>query len=68
MKLILNGKETEYADGLTASELLVKEEVKIPEMLSVEVNGQILKVSDYDTTVLKDGDKVEFLYFMGGGF
>ena len=33
----------------------------------VELNEQILKRSLFDSTQLKDGDKVEFLYFMGGG-
>ena len=38
-----------------------------PEMVSVELNGQILKRSKIEGTVLKDGDKVEFLFFAGGG-
>ena len=39
----------------------------MPEMVSVEINGQILRRPEFDTTALKEGDKVEFLYFMGGG-
>ncbi len=66
MKLTLNGKELDIADGLTVSELLVEQQVKTPEMVSVELNGQILKRSKFDT-VLKDGDKVEFLFFAAGG-
>ncbi len=67
MKLIANGEQVECSDGTTVSELLVEQNVKMPEMVSVEVNGQILKRSDFDSTVLAEGDKVEFLYFMGGG-
>ncbi len=66
MKLTLNGKESDVADGLTVSELLVEQQVKTPEMVSVELNGQILKRSKFDT-VLKDGDKIEFLFFAAGG-
>ena len=66
MKLTLNGKESDFADGLTVSELLVEQQVKTPEMVSVELNGQILKRSKFDT-ILKDGDKVEFLFFAAGG-
>ena len=66
MKLTLNGKELDCADGLTASELLVEQQVKMPEMVSIELNGQILKRSEFDT-ILKDGDKVEFLFFAAGG-
>ena len=66
MKLTLNGKETDVADGLTVNELLEEQQVKTPEMVSVEVNGQILKRSKFDT-ILKDGDKVELLFFAAGG-
>lgn len=67
MKLVVNGNQGEYGESLTVSELLVAEDVKMPEMVSVELNGQILKRSAFDTTSLGDGDQVEFLYFMGGG-
>jgi sulfur carrier protein len=67
MKLSLNGKESDFADGLTVSELLVEEQVKTPEMVSVELNGQIVKRSMFENTVLKDGDKIEFLFFAAGG-
>ena len=67
MKLITNGEQVECSDGATVNELLVEQNVKMPEMVSVELNGQILKRSDFDGTVLSEDDKVEFLYFMGGG-
>jgi len=67
MKLIVNGKETDCSDGLTVSELLVEQKVRMPDMVSVELNKQILRRSEFESTLLKDGDKVEFLYFMGGG-
>ena len=67
MKLIMNGKESNLAEGLTISQLLIEQKVKMPEMVSVELNGQILKRSEFENTTLNEGDKVEFLYFMGGG-
>ena len=67
MKLIVNGKESKLAEGLTISQLLIEQEVKMPEMVSVELNGQILKRSEFESTTLNQGDKIEFLYFMGGG-
>ena len=67
MNLVVNGKNTDITDTLTISELLAKEDVKMPQMVSVELNGQILKRSEFETTKLKDNDKVEFLYYMGGG-
>ncbi len=67
MELIVNGKESNLAECLTISQLLIEQEVKMPEMVSVELNGQILKKSEFEGTTLNEGDKVEFLYFMGGG-
>ncbi len=67
MNLVVNGKETNITDGLAVSELLTQENIKMPNMVSVELNGQILKRTEFETTILKNDDKVEFLYFMGGG-
>ncbi len=67
MKLVVNGKETNFNEGLTVSQLLVEQKVKMPDMVSVELNGQILRRAEFEATMLKEDDKVEFLYFMGGG-
>ena len=67
MKLVVNGKDSTFSEGLTVSELLVAQKVKMPELVSVELNDQILKRTEFEQKTLADGDKVEFLYFMGGG-
>jgi sulfur carrier protein len=67
MKLSVNGQENNFSDNLTVSGFLVEQKVKMPEMVSVELNGQILRRAEFEQTSLKEGDKVEFLYFMGGG-
>lgn len=67
MKIVANGEPVNCSDGLTVSKLLVEQKVKMPDMVSVELNGQILRRTEFETTTLKDDDKVEFLYFMGGG-
>jgi len=68
MKVKINGETEEFEqDSLTISELLKAKEVKMPDMVSVEHNGDMLERENFDTTAVKDGDEVEFLYFMGGG-
>jgi len=67
MTLTVNGSSVEARESSTVRQLLVDRKVKMPEMVSVELNGEILERSGFDTTTLKQGDKVEFLYFMGGG-
>jgi len=67
MELIVNGRTTNYEKPLTVSQLLAAENLQMPEMVSVELNGRILRRAEFDTTTLAGEDKVEFLYFMGGG-
>ncbi|MAQ64093.1 MAG: thiamine biosynthesis protein ThiS [Actinobacteria bacterium] len=68
MKIKLNGEETTLdKDSITISELLALKDVKMPDMVSVEHNGDILDRDKFDTTQVKEADQVEFLYFMGGG-
>ena len=38
-----------------------------PEYVTVSINEDFVESAAKDSTVLKDGDNVEFLYFMGGG-
>jgi thiamine biosynthesis protein ThiS len=66
MKIFLNGKEQEIQSGMSVSDLLLKWKVR-PELVTVEVNENILQKLDYDSTGLKPGDQVEFVFYMGGG-
>ncbi len=67
MRVKVNDKEVELPDNTSITQLLVVQNVKMPDMVSVELNGEILDRQTFGTTALKPGDKVEFLYFMGGG-
>ena len=46
---------------------MVAENVETPQYVTVSVNEEFVESGAFDTTVLKDGDVIEFLYFMGGG-
>ncbi len=67
MIVSVNGKEETVDEGLTISQLLKKQAVKMPEMVSVELNGDILDRDAFASTQVQANDQVEFLYFMGGG-
>ncbi|WP_060825024.1 sulfur carrier protein ThiS [Sulfurospirillum cavolei] len=67
MKLTINGDVKEIKDGIVLSELLVIEDVEQPDMVSVQLNDEFLTKDTYATTTLKEGDEINFLYFMGGG-
>ena len=67
MKITVNGEGKAVGAELTVVGLLDGEDVESPNMVAVQLNGTILERSEYETTTVKDGDTVEFLYFMGGG-
>ena len=52
---------------LNVSELIQQNNVVQPDMVSVQVNEEFAEREDWETIQLKEGDKVDFLYFMGGG-
>ncbi|MBO4265673.1 MAG: sulfur carrier protein ThiS [Lachnospiraceae bacterium] len=67
MKITVSGEKKEVADGITVSALIEQEQVETPQYVTVSVNEEFIDKDDFDSHVLKDGDEVEFLYFMGGG-
>lgn len=67
MQITVNGEPVELKEEITVVELLRIKEVEMPEMVSVELNGEILPKEQFETKVLQPEDEVEFLYFMGGG-
>ncbi len=68
MKIRVNGKDkTVGAPSVTITELLQIGNVKNPEQVSVQLNGAFVDRQKFADTRLKDGDAVDFLYFMGGG-
>ena len=66
-KIYVNGDAQEVSLPLNVSELIQKQNVPQPEMVSVQVNEEFAEREDWESIQLKEGDKVDFLYFMGGG-
>lgn len=67
MFITVSGERKEVKDGLTVQELIEIENVETPEYVTVSLNEEFVEKAAIPTTVLKEGDSVEFLYFMGGG-
>ena len=66
-KIYVNGDVQEVNLPLNVSELIKQQDVQQPEMVSVQVNEEFAEREDWELVQLKEGDKVDFLYFMGGG-
>ena len=67
MKIVDAGESKEVRDGLTIAELIALENVETPEYVTVSVNEEFIEHEFFQHHILKEGDEVEFLYFMGGG-
>ena len=65
MQVKINGKTEEFSGG-TVLDLLQAKKIE-PQMVAVEVNDTVLDRNHLATTSLSDGDRVEFLFYMGGG-
>ena len=67
MLITVAGEKKEVADGLTVSALIEQEQVETPEYVTVSINEEFVDQAAFESHILKEGDEVEFLYFMGGG-
>lgn len=67
MVITVAGNKKEVKEGLTLPELIQIENVETPEYVTVSINEEFIQKATEASVVLKEGDSVEFLYFMGGG-
>ena len=66
MRLLINGEEREFADGLTLADLVAQLGMK-PDRVAVERNGEIAPRTQWASTALIDRDRLEIVQFVGGG-
>lgn len=66
-KITVNGEAQEVQLPLSLTELIKQNDVQQPEMVSVQVNDDFVDRNEWDSLQIKEGDSVDFLYFMGGG-
>ncbi len=66
MTLHINGEQRDFPNGLTVTGLVAQLGMK-PDRVAVELNLEIVPRTQWDTTTLKHGDKLEVVHFVGGG-
>ncbi len=66
LKLLINGEELEFRENSTIEDILHKLEIR-SKVMATAVNMEIVKEKDWKSFSPKDGDKIEFLQFVGGG-
>ena len=65
MELKINGKPEQFPGG-SVLDLLKTKKIE-PQMVAVEINDSMVEREQLDATQLKEGDRLEFLFYMGGG-
>ena len=63
--LKVNGETKEF-DITCLFDIIIKSNLD-PIRVAVELNGKIIPRSDFKSTILKDGDSLEIVHFVGGG-
>ena len=64
MKVTINNKSEQIAEGFTVSALLEKRRVK---KAAVWINGRQLLSAEYESWQLEDGDEIRILRLIAGG-
>ncbi|MHB0867570.1 MAG: sulfur carrier protein ThiS [Thermoleophilia bacterium] len=66
LQLVVQGKKIPYYGAHDVGSLLKLQGENIA-YVNVRVNGVVLEDRDFENIPLRDGDSVDFLYYMGGG-
>jgi sulfur carrier protein len=65
MLVKINGK-SEDVQSATVLDLLKAKNLD-PHMVAIELNSRMLERDELGTTPVKEGDRLELLFYMGGG-
>jgi len=66
VQIQLNGEPREIPDQTSMSDLIRLLDLS-QERLAIELNQAVVRRSHWVNTILKEGDRVEIVHFVGGG-
>jgi thiamine biosynthesis protein ThiS len=66
LRVQVNGEIRELPEDATL-DALVRQLALAPERLAVELNREVVRRARWAETVMRDGDQVEIVHFVGGG-
>ncbi len=65
MIIKVNGQDRDVPEGTTVTQLIEQHNLT-PQKVAVELNRRLIRTEKYET-MLKSGDEVEIVTFVGGG-
>ncbi|RDU61704.1 sulfur carrier protein ThiS [Helicobacter sp. MIT 14-3879] len=66
MNLIINGNTMAFNEKINIKDILNKLEIE-DKIFAITLNSTLVKKEEYNNTFPNNGDRIEFLQFMGGG-
>ena len=66
MQITINGQPETLDGGLSVAELLALRKLE-PVRVAVELNEEIVRRKSFPETMVRDGDRIEIVTFVGGG-
>ena len=66
LRVKINGESREVNDQSSLNDLV--EELSLsPARIAVELNGEVIRRTEWVQTLLAEGDRLEIVHFVGGG-
>lgn len=66
MKVFVNGDEKDFDPETSLADLITQLDLPAPR-IAIELNREVVRRSEWGSTMLKDDDRVEIVHFVGGG-
>jgi thiamine biosynthesis protein ThiS len=66
MKIFVNGESRELVGAPSLAELVAQLDLPAAR-IAIELNREVVRRSDWSSTMLKDADRIEIVHFVGGG-
>jgi thiamine biosynthesis protein ThiS len=67
VRIVINGEDREFTSVASLSDLLAQLGMKL-DRVAVELNRDLVPRDRWPATMLDDGDKLEIVHFVGGGY
>ncbi|MEP6707565.1 MAG: sulfur carrier protein ThiS [Pyrinomonadaceae bacterium] len=66
MRIQVNGQPREAEESLNLRDLIESLDLK-PEQIAIELNQTVIRRMHWQSTILREDDRVEIVHFVGGG-
>ena len=66
MRVFVNGELKEFDSGISLADLITQLDLPAAR-IAIELNREVVRRSDWGSTMLKDDDRIEIVHFVGGG-